>query len=165
MNSTEFDLKCDLRIMTTASDVTLLSEADIPFNTGDTLRFQCWLYEPLKQEFIVLQAGSPKGNDVHVRVHDACLTSEVFGSCKCDCKHQLVSAQRHIGRRARRGEGGGIIVYTFQEGRNIGLANKIAAYDLQQRLGLDTVRHKTRVVGSYPSSRLVCTHRHGTYAA
>jgi len=99
---------------------------------------------------VALVAGRvDDGSPVHVRVHDACLTSEVFGSCKCDCKHQLVEAQRHIGRQAAAGRGG-LIVYTFQEGRNIGLANKIAAYSLQERHGLDTVRR----VGAQKGGRL-----------
>eukprot|EP00900_Chrysochromulina_parva_P016857 jgi/Chrpa1/25172/Chrysochromulina_OHIO_Genome00010096-RA len=70
---------------------------------------------------------------VHMRVHDACLTSEVLGSLKCDCAVQLRLAQQHLAQQ------GGILIYTPQEGRGIGLASKIAAYGLQERQGLDTV--------------------------
>jgi 3,4-dihydroxy 2-butanone 4-phosphate synthase / GTP cyclohydrolase II len=86
------------------------------------------------QEHLALTKGSWKEDEpVMVRVHSSCMTGDIFGSCRCDCGPQLHSAMEMIQK-----EGKGVILYMNQEGRGIGLMNKLLAYKLQEQ-GLDTV--------------------------
>ena len=86
------------------------------------------------QEHLALVKGQWTEDDsVMVRVHSSCLTGDIFGSCRCDCGEQLQKAMELIQE-----EGRGVIVYMNQEGRGIGLLNKLRAYKLQEQ-GLDTV--------------------------
>lgn len=86
------------------------------------------------QEHLVIYKGEWKEDEpVLVRVHSSCMTGDIFGSCRCDCGPQLRKAMENIEK-----EGKGVIVYMNQEGRGIGLVNKLKAYKLQEE-GLDTV--------------------------
>src|SRR5690606_279462 len=74
-----------------------------------------------------------EGEPILVRVHSSCMTGDIFGSCRCDCGPQLEKAMQMIEEAGK-----GVIVYMNQEGRGIGLVNKLKAYKLQEE-GLDTV--------------------------
>lgn len=87
-----------------------------------------------KPQLALVKGEWNEGDEVLVRVHSSCVTGDIFGSCKCDCGAQLHESMRLIEK-----EGKGIVLYMNQEGRGIGLLNKLKAYHLQEQ-GMDTVQ-------------------------
>ena len=118
--------------LTPPTEVEFIAQSTIPTDKGK-LHIRAYRDHRTGTEPLAMFFKDCSGQeDVPVRIHDACLTSEVLGSLKCDCKFQLDYAINYIKQN------GGVVIYLHQEGRGIGIANKIAAYSLQEE-GLDTI--------------------------